>query len=185
MSKLRAELDSKIGPNNMVRDSDVAHLPYLEACIKEALRLYPPGPLLLPHKALETCHVMGFTVPKGSVVFVNTWAIGRDPKVWDEPMRFEPERFLKNGKDFLGDFEFLPFSAGRRVCLGVPSAVRQIAYVLGSLVHTFDWTLPKGMEASQIDMSERLLLTMRKKVPLKLIPKVRNPSVFDQIQNMN
>lgn len=65
---------------NVVKQSDLVGLPFLEACFKETLRLHPPGPLILPHKAIQTCEVMGYTIPKDSQIMVNVWAINRDPE---------------------------------------------------------------------------------------------------------
>ncbi|KAF7813253.1 putative (S)-N-methylcoclaurine 3'-hydroxylase isozyme 2 [Senna tora] len=187
LHKLQNELETKIDhhkQHTLIKDSHILHLPYLEACIKETLRLHPAGPLLLPHKALETCQVMGFTIPKDSAIFVNMWAIARDPNLWEQPLEFEPQRFLEKEMEFVGSsFEYLPFSAGRRVCLGVTSAIRQISLILASLVHYFEWSLPNGMDFNELDMTEKSLLTLRRKVPLKLVPKVRNPTLFEQLMN--
>lgn len=79
LKKLRDEISQVIGGmNNVVKESDLPNLPYLEACFKETLRLHPPGPLLLPHRAVETCEVMGYRIPKDTQVMVNMWAIARD-----------------------------------------------------------------------------------------------------------
>ncbi|GFZ15292.1 hypothetical protein Acr_24g0014820 [Actinidia rufa] len=90
--KLLDELEKKVG-QDIVRETNLPHLPYLEACIKEALRLHPPAPLLLPHRTTQTCQVMGYTIPKDAIVNVNLWAMARDPKIWADPLRFNPERF--------------------------------------------------------------------------------------------
>ncbi|GLJ32412.1 hypothetical protein SUGI_0652260 [Cryptomeria japonica] len=58
-------------------------------------RLHPPIPLLVPHKAVNSCEVAGYTIPKNTEIFVNVWAIGRDPSIWEEPLKFIPERFLE------------------------------------------------------------------------------------------
>ena len=173
MYKLRDELTKIIG-ESPVRESHLPHLPYLQACVKETLRLHPPAPLLLPHRAMETCQVMGYTIPKDSQVFVNIWAMGRDPKVWDEPLSFTPERFLDSKLEFKGnDFEYIPFGSGRRICPGMALGARQVPLVLATLVHLFDWSLPDNMDSAQIDMEEWLVITLRKENPLRLVPKVR------------
>ncbi|XP_050254917.1 probable (S)-N-methylcoclaurine 3'-hydroxylase isozyme 2 [Quercus robur] len=122
LHKLREEIESEIG-TNIVKESHLSHLPYLEACVKETLRLYPPGPLLILHRALQTCEVMGYTIPKDSFISVNIWAIGRDPTVFNDPLSFKPERFLDSSLDFKGtNFDYTPFGAGRRGCPGQPLA---------------------------------------------------------------
>ncbi|XP_050251311.1 probable (S)-N-methylcoclaurine 3'-hydroxylase isozyme 2 [Quercus robur] len=173
MHKLRDELDREIGTDN-VKESHLAHLPYLQACVNETLRLHPPGPLLLPHRALQTCQVMGYTVPKDSQVLVNMWAIGRDSMIWNDSLSFKPERFLDSSLDSKGnDFEYIPFSAGRRICPGQSLATMQVPFILASLVHSFDWFLPGNMNSTELDMNEQFTITLRKKQPLQLIPKGR------------
>ncbi|XXG76075.1 hypothetical protein AAC387_Pa08g0503 [Persea americana] len=138
----------------------------------ESLRLHPPGPLLLPREALDTCEVMDYTVPKGSRVMVNVWAIGRDPKVWENPLTFSPERFLNSSVDYKGNnFEFTPLGAGRRICPGLPLGSRVVELIIASLIHTFDWSLPDGMQPNELNMDERFGLTLVRKHPLLLIPK--------------
>ncbi|XP_030936150.1 berbamunine synthase-like [Quercus lobata] len=155
LHKLRDELKREIG-TEMVKESHLAHLPYLEACVKETLRLYPPGPLLIPHRALQTCQVMGYTIPKDSKILVNMWAIGRDPSIFNDSLRFNPERFLDSSLDFKGtNFAYTPFGAGRRVCPGQPLATKQVPLILASLVHSFDWFLPAKVLESQKHIREK------------------------------
>uniref|UniRef100_A0A2N9HUN5 Uncharacterized protein n=1 Tax=Fagus sylvatica TaxID=28930 RepID=A0A2N9HUN5_FAGSY len=173
MHKLRDELEREIG-TDIVKESHLAHLPYLQACIKETLRLHPPGPLLLPHRALQTCQVMGYTIPKDSQVLVNMWAIGRDSTIWNDPLSFKPERFLDSSLDFKGNhFDYIPFGAGRRICPGQPLATRQVPFIVASLVHSFDWVFPDNMSSTELNMDEKFTITLRKKQPLQLIPKGR------------
>ena len=170
LHKLRDELKREIG-KEMVKESHLAHLPYLEACVKETLRLYPPGPLLLPRRALQTCQVMGYTIPKDSKILVNMWAIGRDPSIFNDPLRFKPERFLDSTLDFKGtNFAYTPFGAGRRVCPGQPLATKQVPLILASLVHSFDWFLPGSIKSTELDMNDHFAITLKKKQPLQLIP---------------
>ncbi|KAF8380318.1 hypothetical protein HHK36_027800 [Tetracentron sinense] len=121
-----------------------------------------------------TCQVMNYTIPKDSQVIVNVWAMGRDPAIWEDPLTFKPERFLNSDLDFKGnDFEFVPFGGGRRICPGLPMAVRQIHLTLASLIHKFEWSLPHNMQPNQLDMNEKFGLTLQKEHPLLLIPKLR------------
>ncbi|CAL4914524.1 unnamed protein product [Urochloa decumbens] len=164
MARLRAEITGALGDKEaIIKEPDVAALPYLQAVVKEAMRLHPVAPLLVPHKAVEDgVEVCGYAVPKGSTVFFNVWAIMRDPALWDDPDEFSPERFLVGGRaaemDLKGkDFEFIPFGSGRRQCPGMPMAERVVPHVLASLLHAFEWRLPEGMTAEQLDVSERVL----------------------------
>ncbi|KAK2985108.1 hypothetical protein RJ640_022986 [Escallonia rubra] len=171
MEKLRKELGKEIGADS-INESHMSQLPYLHACVKETLRLHPPAPFLLPHRALDTCEVMNYTIPQNSQVIVNVWAIGRDPTIWEDPLSFKPERFLDSKLDFRGqDFELLPFGAGRRMCPGLPLGIKQVHLILASLVHRFEWLLPNNEDPSRLDMNEKFGITLQKEQPLLLIPK--------------
>lgn len=175
MSKLQEELRRVLGSKAHVEHSDVDRLPYLRAVMRETLRLHPVVPLV-PNEAEETVEIHGHAVPKGCTVLVNLWAVHRDAGAWPEPDRFMPERFLTMKPEeagFLGttEFEFIPFSAGRRVCLGLPLATRMVHAILGSLMHRFEWTLPPEVKENCVDMSESLGLTMIMATPLQAIAK--------------
>uniref|UniRef100_N1QQ45 Cytochrome P450 76C4 n=1 Tax=Aegilops tauschii TaxID=37682 RepID=N1QQ45_AEGTA len=172
MTKLQQELKSVVGSKTHVEYSDIDQLPYLQAVVKETLRLHAVVPLV-PNKAEATVKIQGHTVPKGSTVLVNVWAVHHDAEAWPEPNKFIPERFLQHEQEvsFQGaaDFRFVPFSAGRRTCLGLPMATRMIHAMLGSLLHCFEWTLPREVEESGVDMSERVGITMAMATPLQAI----------------
>jgi len=144
--------------------------------MKEAMRLHPVAPILLPHRAAEDGAEMGgYPVPKGSTVIFNAWAIMRDPACWERPDEFRPERFLEEAAkvDFRGkDFEFIPFGSGRRVCPGVPMAERVVPLILASLLHAFEWRLPDSMPAGKLDVSEKFTTANVMAVPLKAVPVV-------------
>ena len=169
LSKAKLELEQTVGKGNSIEESDIIRLPYLQAVVKETFRLHPPVPLLIPRKALEDIEIAGFTVPKGARVFVNVWAIGRDESTWDNPHTFIPERFLRSNVDFKGqNFELIPFGAGRRICPGLPLAIRMLYLMLGSLINSFDWKL----EDENMDMEEKFGITIMKAQPLRAVPVV-------------
>ncbi|KAF6166957.1 hypothetical protein GIB67_030650 [Kingdonia uniflora] len=182
MKKVQEELEMVVGRNYMVDEAHLPNLPYLNAVVKETLRLHPAVPLLVPRRSSESCIVAGYTVPKGSRVLVNAWAIQRDPEVWENPLKFEPERFLRGTSkwDFSGnDFRYIPFGSGRRICPGIAMAEKMLPYVLASLLHLFDWKLPEGVN---LDLSEKFGIVLKKKTPLIAIPKARfsNPELYCQ-----
>ncbi|XP_047943125.1 (S)-N-methylcoclaurine 3'-hydroxylase-like protein [Salvia hispanica] len=145
IAKFRQELDAAFDGQDSLTTmtSEIDNLPYLQACIKETLRLHPPAPLMLTHRAYAACLVMNYTVPCGAQVLINVWAIGRDPAVWEDPLHYRPERFLGSSIEFKGNnFEFLPFGAGRRICPGISMASKIIALVVATLVYFFDWSAP-------------------------------------------
>ncbi|KAJ9181465.1 hypothetical protein P3X46_009593 [Hevea brasiliensis] len=172
LHKVQAEIRSTIGPNKKLQEKDIENLPYLKAVIKETLRLHPPLPFLVPHMAMDSCKMLGYYIPKETQILVNVWAIGRDPKTWEDPLAFKPDRFLEpNMVDYKGHhFEFIPFGSGRRMCPAMPLASRVLPLALGSLLYSFDWVLADGIKAEDMDMSERMGITLRKSVPLKALP---------------
>ncbi|RLN41339.1 geraniol 8-hydroxylase-like [Panicum miliaceum] len=167
MAKARDELATVIGSGRSVQESDISRLPYLQAVVKETFRLHPPAPLLLPRHAQVDKKIMGYTIPQGSRVFVNVWAMGRDWETWPEPEKFMPERFLGRAVDLRGgDFDLIPFGGGRRICPGMPLAIRMVHLVLASLLNHFTWRLPDEVERNGVDMAEKFGLTLTKAVPL-------------------
>ncbi|TVU30576.1 hypothetical protein EJB05_22206, partial [Eragrostis curvula] len=176
MAKVQAEVREAFKGKNLLTEEDIAgaDLSYLRLVIKETLRLHPPVPLLLPRQTRETCQPMGYDVPKGTAVFVNVWAIGRDPKYWDDPEEFKPERFQNSNTDYKGNnFEFLPFGAGRRMCPGINLGLANLDLALTSLLYHFDWKLPNGMEPKDVDVWESMGLIANKRNNLILHPITR------------
>ena len=176
MKKAQQELEAVIGKDKIVEESDIRKLPYLQAVMKETLRLHPVSPLLVPHCPSESCTVGGYTIPKGSQVFVNVWATQRDPSIWENPLKFDPERFLNNSTwDFSGnDFNYFPFGSGRRMCAGIAMAERMVMYSLATLLHSFNWELPHG---ENMDLAEKFGIVLKKRIPLVAIP---TPRLSDQ-----
>ncbi|CAN8254946.1 unnamed protein product [Cochlearia groenlandica] len=169
MTKIKDEINNVIGQNGVVEESDISNIPYLQAVVKETLRLHPPAPLLLPRKAETDVEILGFKIPKNTQVLVNVWAIGRDPSAWENPTRFEPERFLGKDIDVKGkDFELTPFGSGRRMCPGLPLALKTVPFMVASLLYAFDWKLPN--EKVDLDMEESFGLTLHKTNPLHAVP---------------
>ncbi|KAJ8551941.1 hypothetical protein K7X08_028384 [Anisodus acutangulus] len=169
LKKAHQEMNQVIGKNRRLIESDIPNLPYLRAICKETFRKHPSTPLNLPRVSNEPCMVDGYYIPKNTRLSVNIWAIGRDPDVWENPLEFNPERFMsgKNAKiDPRGnDFELIPFGAGRRICAGTRMGIVMVEYILGTLVHSFDWKLPN--DVMEINMKETFGLALQKAVPLE------------------
>ncbi|XP_054824027.1 geraniol 8-hydroxylase-like [Prosopis cineraria] len=171
MSKAKAELELTVGKGNPVEENDMDRLPYLLAVLKETFRLHPVVPLLLPRRAEEDVELCGYVIPKGAQVLVNIWAIGRDPSIWNEPDVFNAERFLGSEIDVKGrHFELAPFGAGRRICPGLPLAMKMLVLILGSLINSFDWELEDGMTPEDKDMEDKFGIVMEKAKPLRAVP---------------
>lgn len=171
LKRAQEEMDRVIGRDRRLQESDLDKLPYLRAICKEAFRKHPSTPLNLPRIAVESCEVDGYYVPKGTRLSVNIWAIGRDPDLWENPLEFNPDRFLsgKNAKiePRGNDFELIPFGAGRRICAGTRMGIILVEYIIGTMVHSFEWKLPNGVE--KLNMDEIFGLALQKKVPLAAI----------------
>ena len=102
--------------------------------MKEVLRLHPPAPFFVPHKAEVGAELCGYYVPKNAQIWVNVWSMGRDPSVWPIPDSFVPERFLESEIDTKGkDFELMPFGTGRRMCPRLPLGYRMVHLMLATL----------------------------------------------------
>ncbi|KAK1431684.1 hypothetical protein QVD17_08226 [Tagetes erecta] len=169
MCKVKQELKKELNSSN-VMETDLSKFAYFNACIKETLRLHPVVPVLIPRRALEECEVLNYTIPQNAQVWVNVWAIGRDPDVWEDPNTFKPERFLGSKIDFTGhDYEFIPFGGGRRMCPGLPSGVKSLQTILASLILEYDWFLPFDQDPTKLDMTEKFGVTLQKEKPLELI----------------
>ncbi|GLJ29864.1 hypothetical protein SUGI_0590240 [Cryptomeria japonica] len=173
MKRAQEELKQAVGLDHRVEESHLSRLPYMDAIVKETLRLHPTVPLLVPHSPDKTCQISGYVIPKGAEIMINVWKIQRNPEVWKNPLVFDPERFMQdphkweyNGREF----DYIPFGSGRRICAGISMATRMVHYTLASLLHSFDWSLQSG---EKVDMSEKFGFVMHKAVPLVAIPKPR------------
>lgn len=168
LHKARAEVDEHIGHERLVQETDFPNLPYIQCIVNETLRLFPAGPLLVPHESSEDCTIGGFDVARGTMVLVNALAIHRDPTVWDDPLSFNPERFEKVEKE--GCRRFIPFGMGRRQCPGSGLANRVVGLALASLIQCFEW---ERIGEEPVELSEGKGLTMPKREPLVAMCKAR------------
>lgn len=176
MRKAREEIDKNVGKKRWVEETDIKHLVYLQAIVKETLRLYPPGPLSVPHQAIENCEVTGYFIPKQTRLFVNAWKLHRDPRIWSEPEKFSPERFLTTQAelDVSGQhFEFTPFGSGRRSCPGITFAMQVTHLTLARILQGFDFTTPSNLP---VDMTEGQGMTLSKINPVEVLMNPRLPS---------
>ncbi|OVA20832.1 Cytochrome P450 [Macleaya cordata] len=173
MKKAQEEVRRVVGNKSNVEEDDTHHMDYLKCIIKEILRLHPPVPLLVPRESSEDTNVAGYHVPAKTRVFVNAWAIQRDPKSWPNPEEFIPERFNNNPIDYRGqDFEYLPFGSGRRGCPGMQFGLIASEFLLANLLFWFDWDFPAGSNKENLDTSDAFGLTVYKKNPTYLVPRL-------------
>ncbi|KAL2320167.1 hypothetical protein Fmac_029136 [Flemingia macrophylla] len=173
MTKAQEEIKNMCGNKEFIEEDDVEKLVYLKAVIKETLRFYAPTPVL-PREAIRSFTIDGYEVKPKTIVYVNGWAIQRDPEVWKDPEEFYPERFLNNEIDFKGQhFELLPFGAGRRICPGISMGVATVELVTANLLNSFQWEMPVGLKPEHIDSEGLPGLTRHKKNHLCLVAKKR------------
>ncbi|KAM0066716.1 putative cytochrome P450 [Helianthus debilis subsp. tardiflorus] len=171
LKKLQQEVRNAVGTKGKVEEDDLYKLDYLKAVIKETLRLYPVLPLLLPRESRDRCVLEGYEIPKKTMVYVNAWAVGRDPKFWERPEEFKPERFMGSNVQYKGvDFEWIPFGSGRRGCPGMLLGATAVEMALSNLVYSFNWELPEGTK--DIDTLKTEGTVMFKKNVLLLVAKV-------------
>ncbi|XP_031099003.1 cytochrome P450 82A3-like [Ipomoea triloba] len=172
MRRIQDELDANIGKERFVEEGDINKLIYIQAVVKETLRLHPPVPLSIPHEAIEDCTINDYHILKGTRIIPNLAKIHRDPKVWAGPNEFRPSRFLTSHKDIDfkdNNFELIPFGGGRRMCPGISLGLQIVHLTLANLIQSFDMKRP-AMEP--IDMTESPGLTSVKATPFHalLIP---------------
>ncbi|KAI5675102.1 hypothetical protein M9H77_06052 [Catharanthus roseus] len=173
LKKAQDEVRQVLKGKKTISGSDVGKLEYVKMVVKESVRLHPPAPLLFPRECREEFEIDGMTIPKKSWVIINYWAIGRDPKIWPNADKFEPERFSNNNIDFYGsNFELIPFGAGRRVCPGILFGTTNVELLLAAFLFHFDWELPGGMKPEELDMNELFGAGCIRENPLCLIPSI-------------
>jgi len=156
MEKAQHEVRQAFAGHDTVTEDSLGGLRYLRFVIKESLRLHPPATMLVPRQCQSACQVLGFDVPAGITVIVNAWAIAGDPAHWDRADEFlpVPERFQRDGRDFKGaDFELILFGAGRWMCPAMAFGLAHIELALAALLFHFDWELPSGVAAEDLDMT--------------------------------
>lgn len=176
LERAQAEVRGVVGERRVVLESDLPQLDYMKAVIKEIFRLHPPAPVLVPRESMEDVTIDGYDILAKTRIFVNAWAIGRDPESWENPEAFEPERFIGSTIDFKGqDFELIPFGAGRRGCPAVTFGTATTELALAQLLHTFDWELPPDTAAKDLDMTEVFGITMHRIANLIVVARPRFP----------
>ncbi|KAK6145765.1 hypothetical protein DH2020_019634 [Rehmannia glutinosa] len=172
MAKAQSEIRQafKGGNNNIIIDENqVGKLKYLKLIVKESLRLHPATPLI-PRASREDTEINGYFIPAKTKVLVSNFGLGRNPKYFPNPESFRPERFEENGLDFNGsDFEYVPFGAGKRMCPGMTFGLASVEVPLAHMLYHFNWELPKGIKASEMDMIESPGISAPRKQHLHVI----------------
>ncbi|XP_031103155.1 phenylalanine N-monooxygenase-like [Ipomoea triloba] len=176
LEKAVKEIDSVVGKERLVEESDLPNLNYIKACIKEGFRLHPVAPFNIPHVSLADTAVGGYFIPKGSQVLLSRVGLGRNAKAWEEPLMFKPERHLKEdgGEVDLNDSELnlLAFSTGRRGCPAVKLGSLMTTMLMARLLQGFTWNLPPTLPCISLTQAKHDLFLEN---PLVALVKPRLP----------
>ncbi|KAM0917349.1 hypothetical protein ACQ4PT_009576 [Festuca glaucescens] len=178
LRRLQQELDDVVGVDRAVDESDLDKLPFLKCIVKETFRMHPPIPMHL-HGTTKDCLLGGYSVPSGSRVLINAWAIGRDSEAWKDADKFRPSRFMSGEGEAArlnlkgGCYEFLPFGAGRRSCPAQGLGPYAVEFAVATLAHGFEWELPDGMNPAELDMGDLFGVTVSRAKRLHAVPKPR------------
>ncbi|KAF5789422.1 putative tryptophan N-monooxygenase [Helianthus annuus] len=177
------ELDKVVGCNRLVKESDLPQLNYIKACIKESFRLHPFAPFNVPHVSVKDTVVAGYFIPKGSHVLLSRLGLGRNPNVWKDPMRFDPDRHLgEEGKQVVltdNELRMLSFSTGKRGCPGVILGSTITIMLLARMIQGFAWEKPYNESEIKLvenhhdlHMAKSLVALAKPRLPWYLYPKI-------------
>ncbi|KAH0744667.1 hypothetical protein KY290_032660 [Solanum tuberosum] len=161
MQRAVEDLHTVVGMNRLVQESDLPRLNYVKACIKEAFRPYPISPFNVPHVSIsDTIVGEKYFIPKGSVVLLSRLGLGRNPRIWEDPLKFKPERHLikEDGSEVVltnSKLRLLSFSFGRSGCPGVKLGSTITTMLLAMLLHGFSWSLPPNSPSNDLIESSK------------------------------
>ena len=178
------ELDRVVGKDRLVDESDFPQLVFIKACARESLRLHPMAAFNLPHVALHDTRVAGYFIPKGSQVLLSRVGLGRNPKIWDNPLRFDPTRHLGSTNTVElaePNLRFISFSTGRRGCMGYALGSTMTYMLLARLLQAFQWSLPPG--ETGIDLSEEKKSLFKAKPLLACATPRLSPVLLEKLIN--
>ncbi|XP_077997723.1 cytochrome P450 2U1-like [Glandiceps talaboti] len=151
--RVSEEIHQVVGQNRLPSLTDRQQLPFTVAVLLEIQRIGSIFPLALPHAAVTDTSIGRYKIPKGTPVFINLWSVHHDPSIWLEPDKFDPSRFYDERSGTVTKHEsFLPFSTGRRVCMGDQLAKKEIFLYFASLMHQFKFSQPKGTERLTVEV---------------------------------
>ncbi|XP_025015186.2 cytochrome P450 77A3 [Ricinus communis] len=166
--KLYNEIIKTVG-NRKVNEKDVEKMEYLQAVVKELLRKHPPTFFLLTHAVSEPTTLGGYDIPTDTNIEIFSQAIGQDPKIWSNPKKFDPDRFISGNEeaDITGvtGIKMTPFGAGRRICPGLGLATVHLHLMIARMVQEFQWSAYKSDR--KVDFTGKLEFTVVMKNTLR------------------
>ncbi|WCJ33204.1 Cytochrome P450 superfamily protein [Euphorbia peplus] len=169
--KLYTEMKSVVRDGaETIEEEDLHQMPYLKAVILEGLRRHPPAHMVIPHAVKEDTVLDQYVVPKNATVNFMVADIGRDARVWEDPMEFKPERFMEREEEFdvsgSKEVKMMPFGAGRRICPGYGLAMLHLEYFVSNLIWSYEWKAAMDGD-DEVDLSEKLEFSVSMKHPLQ------------------
>lgn len=174
MSKRKQIWTAWWGHHPLVQQTDLPNLVYIQAVVKESLRLHPPAPVRYTHQSINACSAFGYDMSAKTCLSVNIWATGRDETVWPNPPESNPGRFMHDGPNASVDpkagqhFELLSYGSGRRMCSGAALGNLMLRFFVASLLHSFHWRI-----TADPGMAEAGGAVLQRAVPLRVTAKRR------------
>ena len=190
----QAEIDTVFGSDKPLPEHiDLGELRYINACVLESQRwrplgAYPVGPFGLPRKSVVEEEVLGYRIPKGSSILLNQWTIAHDPDFYDEPERYNPDRFLqdsvgaKKGVWQEGRKAVYTFGAGRRECLGKDFALQNIRLALSQMLWAFDIVPAEPLDIDAQTGFTPAIVMMPKPFKVKFMPRKSQETLLQEKQ---
>ncbi|XP_069059706.1 cytochrome P450 2J4-like isoform X1 [Pleurodeles waltl] len=172
-AKVQKELDFVLSDSQTICYEDNKRLPYTKAVIHEIQRHCNLVPLGVPHQCGQHTTIQGFNIQKGTIILANLSSVMYDPKYWEEPQQFNPNRFLDEDGKFVNQKAFLPFSAGQRMCLAEQMARTELFLFFSNLLREFTFQLPDAGGKINLDYVYGLTL---KPHPCQIRALVRRPA---------
>ncbi|KAF7005643.1 hypothetical protein CFC21_020751 [Triticum aestivum] len=174
MKKATDEIDAIVGKDKLVQESDIPRLNYLKSCIREAFRIHPYHAFNPPHVAMVDTTIAGYTIPKDSHVILSRMGLGRNPKIWNKPLDFQPERHLNTANVLLSEpgLRFISFSSGRRGCPGISLGTSVTMMLFAKMLQGFTWTKPAGVDRISLQESNTGALALAEPLVLQAKPRL-------------
>jgi cytochrome P450 len=166
-SELRAVLNGR-----SPRVQDLSRLPYTERVVKEAMRLYPPAWAIV-RNSLKDCDLGGYRVPAGATVMMSQWVMHRDPRYYDQPEQFNPDRWLEARVKGASKFTYFPFGGGPRTCIGASFATMEGVLVLAAIAQSYQ---VRVVQDFPVEPLPTITLRPRRGIKVVLTRRVENPT---------
>lgn len=156
-ARLHAEVD-RVLVGRAPTLADLNSLPYTLMVLKESMRLYPPAWMLNARKALEDVIIDDYRIPAGATVFVSAYAMHRNPRYFDDPLRFDPERFTPEAEKAIPRYTYFPFGGGPRICIGNSFAMMEAHLIVATMAQRYRLSL---MPAQRVDIEPMVTMAPR------------------------